>query len=121
MAPPPATPTTSSAHLVTFSPATVDQLLVVTSSDNESDVGGASLLRFSASNGQLLSQVSIQKSHVRKLILYIRIIYESIKCPYRGVPLSLFHSVFCSGVSHPSRCVYSHLPHSVWSAHHHSW
>ena len=65
MALPTATPTTGSAHLVTFSPATVDQLLVVTSSDNESEVGGAGLLRFSASNGQLLSQVSIQKYNLR--------------------------------------------------------
>ncbi|CAI8047359.1 WD repeat-containing protein 90 [Geodia barretti] len=56
MAPPSPNNSVSSAHLVMFSPATVDQLVVVTSSSEKE--GGAALLKFSASNGQLLSQVS---------------------------------------------------------------
>ena len=55
MAPPSPNNSVSSAHLVMFSPATVDQLVVVTSSSEKE--GGAALLKFSASNGQLLSQV----------------------------------------------------------------
>jgi WD40 repeat protein len=56
MVPPSPNNSVSSAHLVMFSPTTVDQLLVVTSSSEKE--GGAALLKFSASNGQLLSQVS---------------------------------------------------------------
>ena len=55
MAPPTShTHSLSSAQLVTFSPTAMDHLLVVTSSGENSSSG---LLKFSASNGQLLSEV----------------------------------------------------------------
>ena len=57
MAPP--THSISSAHLVMFSPAAVDHLLVVTSS-SEKKSRASSLLKFSASSGQLLSEVYIK-------------------------------------------------------------
>ena len=50
----PSTQSVSSAQLVIFSPVAVDHLLVVTSSGEDS---GAGLLKFSATNGQLLSEV----------------------------------------------------------------
>ena len=54
MAPPPQSSSTSSsldpARIVTFSPQAINQLLVVTS--------GARLIKFCATNGQLLSEVS---------------------------------------------------------------
>ena len=53
MAPPPSSGSTStldSAQMVSFSPQALNQLLVVTS--------GARLIKFSATNGQLLSEVS---------------------------------------------------------------
>ena len=69
----------SSAHLVLFSPATVDQLLVVTSSSEKE--GGATLLKFSASNGQLLSQVLFcDKAHVKTYIQTISEIRRRIIC-----------------------------------------
>ena len=52
----------SSAHLVMFSPTAVDQLIVVTSSGDRSRGG---LLKFSASNGQLLSEVC---SHIQYIV-----------------------------------------------------
>ena len=53
---PPTSPThsASSAQLILFSPRAVDHLLVVTSSGESSSAG---LLKFNASNGQLLSEV----------------------------------------------------------------
>ena len=62
MVPPSQNNSVSSANLVMFSMATVDQLLVVTSSPEKE--GGASLLKFSASNGQLLNQVRKKRRKV---------------------------------------------------------
>ena len=58
MAPPTSsTHSLSSAHLVAFSPSAMDQLVVVTSPSGQS--GSAGLVKFSASNGQLLSEVHV--------------------------------------------------------------
>ena len=64
MAPPSPNNSVSSAHLVMFSPTTVDKLLVVTSSSEKE--GGAALLKFSASNGQLLSQVHVLYNYAKR-------------------------------------------------------
>ena len=101
MAPPTShTHSLSSARLITFSPTAMDHLLVVTSSGENSSSG---LLKFSASNGQLLSEVHNLCSDSQLV---------GMSFPLLSTPL---------GVPYSPWRVYSTLPGSWWPIYHHSW